>query len=225
MGKSKSDKEIPYNPTDLDSSKCLTTSMTSIHTYLKSHPHKRQKIKPVTLIPITFVELKVKQENKTYAAGSTLIIEKAVQHLKMTTCKKTSFNCMAGNFSSSGKCNVHFKMAEFNPTATISHRDHVTDTLGQYVMIIGRELMHTLGIDLHFSTASMHWRDVEVSMKGSTCAKEETFHIKEELFVSEETNQISKILDTKYAPADLQKIVEGLPQLDKEQQDKLLALL
>ena len=71
----------------------------------------------------------------------------------------------------------------------------------------------------------MHWQYVEVSMKESTCTKEETFHIKEELFVLEETNQISKILDTKYAPADLQKIVEGLPQLDKEQQDKLLALL
>ena len=113
---------------------------------------------------------------------------------------------MAGIFASNGKCNLCFKMAEFNPTATISHRAHVTDTLGQYVMIIGRELMHTLGIDLHFSTASMHWRDVEVSMKGSTCAKEETFHIKEELFVSEKTDQIAKILNAKYAPTDLQKL-------------------
>ena len=92
-------------------------------------------------------------------------------------------------------------MAEFNPTVTISHCAHVTDTLGQYDMIISREILRKLGINLHFSTATMHWRDVEVSMKESTCTKEETFNAEEELFVSEETD------------------------LDKEQQEKLLMLL
>ena len=98
---SKSDEIALQNPTDLDDNikfskfesldECLNTSMTSIRTYLKIHPHKRQKIEPVTLIPITFVELKVKQEKKTYAtlktildswASSTLITAKAVRHLK-----------------------------------------------------------------------------------------------------------------------------------------------
>jgi len=73
--------------------KCLNTSMTSLQIYLKSHPNKRQKIKPVTLIPITFVELKVKRENDTYATlrtlldsgtSSTLITAKEVHHLKKT---------------------------------------------------------------------------------------------------------------------------------------------
>ena len=72
--------------------------MTSIHTCLKSHPHKRQKIELVTLIPITFVELKVKQENETYTtlktlvdsgATSTLITSNAVRHLKKTHEKTT----------------------------------------------------------------------------------------------------------------------------------------
>ena len=88
-------------------------------------------------------------------------------------------------------------MAEFNPAATISHCAHVTNTLGQYNMIVGRELLHELGIDLHFSTATMHWQHVEVSMKKSTCTIPETFHIAEELFVSEETDRIGKILDAK----------------------------
>ena len=46
-------------------------------------------------------------------------------------------------------------------------------------MIIDREILHNLGIDLHFSTATMHWQDVKVSMKESTCTKEGTFHVKE----------------------------------------------
>ena len=118
---------------------------------------------------------------------------------------------MAGNFSSSGTCNVCFKISEFNPTATISHCAHVIDTLSQYNMILNRELLCNLGIDLHFSTASRHWQDVEAIMKESTCTKEETFRIKEELFVSEETDHIAEMLDAKYAPADLQQIVESLP--------------
>ena len=179
---------------------CLNNSMTSIQTYLKSHPNKRQKIEPVTLIPITFVELKVKQENDTYAtlrtlldsgASSTLITAKAVRHLKKIM-QKNSFSCVAGIFSSRGKCHIRFKMAEFNPTATVSHCAHVTDTLGQYNMIIGRELLHKLGIDLHFSNATMHCQNVEVSTKESTCTKKETFPIEEELFVSEETYRIGK---------------------------------
>ena len=32
-------------------------------------------------------------------------------------------------------------------------------------------------------------------------------------------------MDAKYAPANLQKIVDNLPQLDKEQQEKILKLL
>ena len=140
--------------------------MTSIRTYLKSHENKRQKIEPITLVPITFVELKVKREKDNYAtlktlldsgASSTLITAKAVKHLKTTTCEKNTFNCVAGDFSSKGKCNVRFKMAEFNPTATICHKAHVAENLGNYDMIIGRELLHELGIDLQFSTATMHW--------------------------------------------------------------------
>ena len=116
-------------------------------------------------------------------------------------------------------------MDKFNPMANISHRAHVTNTLDQHDMIIGRELLQDLGIDLHFSISGMYWQEKEVIMKESTCTKEETFHIKEDIFVSEEKDWIAKILDAKYVPADLQKIVEGLPQLDKEQQDKLLSLL
>ena len=96
-----------HNPMDLDTknnctkfkslAKCLNTSMISLGTYLKIHPNKRHKIETVTLIPITFVELKVKQENDTYAtlrklldsgASFTLITAKAVRHLKKTSCQK-----------------------------------------------------------------------------------------------------------------------------------------
>ena len=92
-------------------------------------------------------------------------------------------------------------------------------------MKIGRELLHELGIYLQFSTTNMKWKDVEEIMKESTCTKEETFHVEEELFVSEETNQIAKISDAKYAPDDLEDIVENLHRLDKEQKRKTIKVV
>ena len=77
--------------------------------------------------------------------------------------QENQFQLRGRKFSSSGKCNMRFKMAEYNPTTTISHHAHVTDTLSQYNMIIARELLRKLGID---------WRGVEVSMKKITCTKE-----------------------------------------------------
>ena len=61
--------------------------------------------------------------------------------------------------------------------------------------------------------------------KTHTCTKEETIHIEEELFVSEETDWIGNNLEAKYAPTDLKKITEDLPQLKQEQQNKLLKVL
>ena len=66
---------------------------------------------------------------------------------------------------------------------------------------------------------------MEEIMKESTCTKEETFHVEEELFVSEETNQIAKISDAKYAPDDLEDIVENLHRLDKEQKRKTIKVV
>ena len=79
-------------------------------------------------------------------------------------------------------------MTKFNLTATINHPTHMTNTLIQYGMRIGRELLHKLVVHLHFSTSTMQWQEVGVSMKELTCTKEETFYIEEEQFLFEETD-------------------------------------
>ena len=87
------------------------------------------------------------------------------------------------------------KFPEFNPTAEITQTVHVTNTLGNYDLIIGRELLHKLGVDISFSTKTMTWNDVTINMKRPTCTREDSFHAEEELFVSDETDCIAKILD------------------------------
>ena len=71
----------------------------------------------------------------------------------------------------------------------------------------------------------MTWNNVTIDMKKPTCTKEDSFHVEEELFVSQETDQIAKILDTKYKPTNLKEITNNLPQLDKTQKEQLHTLL
>ena len=56
-------------------------------------------------------------------------------------------------------------LAKFNPTSEITHSVHVVKTLDDYDIIIGRDLLHELGIDIRFSTKTMFWNDVKVDMK------------------------------------------------------------
>ena len=51
------------------------------------------------------------------------------------------------------------------------------------------------------------------------CTKEDLFHVKEELFVSDETNRIAKILDAEYEPENLKELTANLPQLNANQRD------
>ena len=93
--------------TSLD--KCLNNSYSILRTYLTSHHNnnKRRKTEPVKLVPISFIELKVKREKDTYAtfkaqldsgASCTLASEEAVRHLKKNKNDVTSFKTAAGSF-------------------------------------------------------------------------------------------------------------------------------
>ena len=90
-------------------------------------------------------------------------------------------------------------------------------TLGNYEEIIGRELLHELGFDISFSHKTMTWNNVTIDMKPPTCTKEDSFHVEKELFVSDETDQIAKILDAKYKPANLKEITDNLSHLTNNQ--------
>ena len=67
----------------------------------------------------------------------------------------------------------------------------------------------------------MTWNDVTIDMKPSTCTREDAFHVVEELFVSNKTDRVAKILDAKYKPADLKELTDNLSQLNDNQKDIL----
>ena len=62
-------------------------------------------------------------------------------------------------------------------------------------------------------------------MKKPTCTKEDSFHMEEELFVTNNTDRIAKILDAKYQPTNLKELRANLPQLTANQQQYLFNCL
>ena len=67
----------------------------------------------------------------------------------------------------------------------------------------------------------MTWNDVIIDMKPSTCTREDAFCMEDKLFVSDDTDQIAKILEVKYKPANLKELTENLPQLENNQKEQL----
>jgi hypothetical protein len=102
---------------------------------------------------------------------------------------------------------------------------HVTKSLGAYDMIIGRDLLEFLGIDVKFSDMTVEWGNASMPFKkyDSTVAK--SYHINDPVSVEERTQRVKEILEAKYMPADLEQICSSCTHLQIEQQKKLLDLL
>ena len=161
----------------------------------------------------------------TSGVSTTLVSQAAVRHLKKTVTKGTMFSTTAGFFSIHGKCWVKLKFPEFNSMAEINENVHVTKTLSNYNLIIGQDMLHKLGVDISFSSKTMTWNDVSIDMKPPIYSRKDVFHVEEELFVSNKTDRITKILDAKYKPVNLKDLTDNLSQLNNNQKEQLHALL
>ena len=95
-------------------------------------------------------------------------------------------------------------------------------------MIIGRDLLNQLNIDVRFSNGTIKWEDQVVPMKNFQRIWKDNHPSKKELrstilclieprSTREATERVVKILDSKYEKANLNEIVEGARNLDKDQ--------
>jgi transposase InsO family protein len=93
-------------------------------------------------------------------------------------------------------------------------------------MIIGRDLMDAIGMDLLFSENLMRWDNATVPMRDSSIFDAPSQNPYNELLsmhdpITTEAERIQRILDIKYAPADLNKIVQECTHLTDKEKAKL----
>eukprot|EP00957_Ditylum_brightwellii_P016050 1209364-Ditylum_brightwellii.AAC.1 len=123
-------------------------------------------------------------------AGSLLIVEKYCNK-KRTLPNKASFKTVAGKFKTVGKVKTAFKLPELNPKAKIDYKFHAAPTLGVYDMIIGGDLLKSLGIVLDHTTETITWNDASIPMKTTSACPTESFHIKDPPGINDMVGQIS----------------------------------
>ena len=132
------------------------------------------------------------------------------------------------------KCSVTFTLPEFHKGRDItwtSYVDESTDENSRYDMIIGRDLLDELGMEFMFSQNLMAWDNATVPMRHPEWLTDDLIdEYEEEIYTmhdpdTTEAERIQEILDGKYTPADLNKVVEECAQLTTYEQEKLLHLL
>ena len=100
---------------------------------------------------------------------------------------------MAGKFQTSGKTSAKFKLAELNLITEIEHEFHVTSTLGRYDMIIGRDVMKTLGLIIDFKNKLITWGKYHANMKPTSVSVNNSYSIDTPRGVNELVGRMARV--------------------------------
>ena len=117
------------------------------------------------------------------------------------------------------KCQATFMIPELHDNRVIDYDIHMADDLGAHDMIIGRDVLSDLGIDLRFSNQTIEWDESQIPFKNIDATLEEAFHIDDpELLDNTKSPHIKPVpQDNDYAAADLDEICKSQTQLTEEQ--------
>ena len=125
---------------------------------------------------------------------ATLINKKLVKHLKKKKTTPTRWSTKAGKFNTAQKCKIEFNLPEFPAGREIEWDAYVDESPShecRYDMIIGRDLLMHLGIDLVFSKAEIHWDNASIPMKTlETLSEENIDSLEHEILFSQDPDTI-----------------------------------
>lgn len=156
---------------------------------------------------------------------ATIINKKFVTKLRTKAHSTSNWNTKGGVFKTKRTVNALFSLPEFFKHREIKWTMCVDETnnLSNYDMIIGRDLMVELGIDIKFSTGEMTWDNSSIPLRDVNCLSDENIdQLEKEIFFMEDpdtidADRIQEIITAKYSPADLEIEIAklDLPESDK----------
>jgi hypothetical protein len=137
--------------------------------------------------------------------------------------KSTNWTTKAGTFKTDRKVTCQFPLPDFHQGKDISlnmYADESDARLNSYDMIIGRDLLHELGIGLLFSLGVMKWNKATVPMRDPSQIRDtKVYAFEAESFSIHDPDttdpaQIQDIMDVKYAPTDIDEMVSKCTHLE-----------
>jgi len=197
-----------------------------------SNNKKPEKLKnDIPLVPMAFGIIKNEIKNKSKevnyikilldsGASSSIINKQCVEGLKLNKSKVTEWKTSAGVFTTNKQAKILLKLPEFFENRVVTYHVHVTENTSNYDMIMGRDMLKALGIQISFGTDSVTWDEVSIPMKPFNARIETDYHIDDSVAVKDATKRMKQILDAKYEPADLDKVVAQSDHLTTNQRTK-----
>ena len=217
---------------------CLDAYSLAQYIRSQSNIHKRQRVsyKDEDLRPMAFVRLNTSLGKPTpvtiralldSGASESLVTAKYVKKLRVKDAQAptTVWTTPAGEMRTRSKVKAQFTMPELQEKKMVEWSFHVAENMGAYDMIIGRDILSFLGIDIRFSEQVVTWENADMPFKPKDATVETQYHVAESMAVTEATDRIKGILDAKYEAADLEKICSAQDHLKVEEQRKLFSLL
>ena len=141
-------------------------------------PKKRTKVENLSSITIGYLnsrkgskkarDVKRMKILLDSGCGATLINKGLIGKLKTTKDKKSKWKTKAGKFTTNRKCKINFSLPALFEHRTIDWNCYVDESSPNsclYDLIIGRDLMFELGIDICFSTAEIKWGNASIAMQ------------------------------------------------------------
>ena len=137
--------------------------------------HKRRRLSYKDIeppVPLTFVWIihgKITKKHRKHkplralvdsGISASIICKKQLHENKSYHSKEKKWQTTAGTVSTHGRSKLDFFLSEFSYSRKITHDFHVVNTvLPSYDMIVGRDLMHFLKLDMQFNTSSLNWHE------------------------------------------------------------------
>ena len=93
-------------------------------------------------------------------------------------------------------------------------------------MIIGRDLIRSLGIDIRGGDMTIHWDDAAIPWRNIDSTAKDVFPLSQHNApFNAETKRMKRILDARYSKADIKTIAESSTHLDPQERNELYRLL
>jgi hypothetical protein len=119
------------------------------------------------------------------------------------------------------------RLPQFTKNRSVSSTFHLFDKCptDKYDIIIGRDLLQAIGLDIYYSTNQFVWDNISIDVvpsgywtKGKISASAKTWNECKDMHLTE-------ILPAEYKPADVLEIAKKQTHLTSEEQDKLHNIL
>ncbi len=162
-----------------------------INTKKDKEGQSTKKSKMKNLSPILFVKIQIpkgKKKNRTKirlikalvdtGASETIIVQKAAKNLPHRSTNDTKqWSTASGIIDSTSKTKkVDFSLPELHANRTIKQSFHVIDVeLKRYDMIIGRDLIKSLGLEIKGNDLSIKWDDAAIPWRDMDSTIEDAY--------------------------------------------------